>query len=64
MGRIKTKLIKRITYELLEENKGKFSDNFEENKKILVGKADISSKKVRNAIAGYLTRIVKNKEEE
>ena len=56
MGRIKTKLIKSKTRELIEENPDKFSKDFEENKKQLAETAKISSKKMRNAIAGYLVR--------
>ena len=56
MGKIKSRLIKR-TGEKLKENKIKFSENFEDNKKILGNK--MPSKKIRNRIAGYLTRIIK-----
>jgi len=63
MGRIKTKLIKRVTYQLLEEHRDKFKDNFEDNKKVLADLAEIQSKKIRNAIAGYITRLVKTKED-
>ena len=63
MGRIKTKLIKRVTYELLEEHRDKFKDNFEDNKKALGKLAEIPSKKIRNGVAGYITRLVKTKED-
>ncbi|MEX0920768.1 MAG: 30S ribosomal protein S17e [Candidatus Pacearchaeota archaeon] len=53
MGKIKSKLIKRTAKEL--QKKGiEFSEDFEENKKIL-GKT-MPSKKIRNQIAGFLTR--------
>jgi small subunit ribosomal protein S17e len=61
MGRIKTQLIKRTTLELLEENRDKFKENFEENKKIVAELANIPSKKLRNVIAGYATRLAKSK---
>jgi len=35
MGRIKTKLIKRLTFESVNISKDKFTTNFEENKKIV-----------------------------
>ena len=63
MGRIKTKLIKRNTYEILEANRDKFKESFDDNKKVLGTLAEIQSKKLRNAIAGYITRLVKTKEE-
>ena len=42
------------------ENQGAdFTTDFAENKKILNSKLNISSKKIRNVIAGYATRIKK-----
>ena len=61
MGRIKTTLIKRTAEKLFSENKEKFKKTFEENKKIVEELADIPSKKQRNVIAGYVTRLA-NKE--
>ena len=61
MGRIKTTLIKRTALELLERHPDSFKDNFEENKKIVDELAEIKTKKLRNSISGYITRIVKKK---
>ena len=61
MGRIKTAMIKRATFELLEKNI-EFTEKFEDNKKLL--KNEIPSKKVRNKIAGYLARLVRAKNSE
>jgi len=58
MGRIKSKLVKRTAHSLLKEE-NTFSDNFEDNKKIIVGLTP--SKKIRNKIAGYIARIKKQK---
>jgi small subunit ribosomal protein S17e len=63
LGRIKTKLIKRVTLKLFSQHKDEFKPDFEENKKIVARFADIPSKKIRNIIAGYLTRLVKQKQE-
>ena len=63
MGRIKTQLIKRITNKLVAEHREEFKEDFEENKKLVEQFADIPSKKLRNTIAGYVTRQVKEKEE-
>ena len=59
MGRIKTKLIKRTTLELYRENEDKFKGSFDENKKIVSELITTQSKKLRNAIAGYVTRLKK-----
>ncbi len=56
MGRIKTKLIKAKTREFMERYPDKYSASFEENKKSLGELAEIPSKKIRNAMAGYLVR--------
>lgn len=59
MGRIKTVLIKRVTEELVRRHKKEFKTDFDLNKKIVAKKADIKSKKLRNVIAGYVTRLIK-----
>ena len=56
MGKIKSKLVKRSAHELIKKGI-KFSENFDENKKIL-GKT-MPSKKIRNQMAGYLSRLKK-----
>ncbi|MBS3080796.1 30S ribosomal protein S17e [Candidatus Pacearchaeota archaeon] len=56
MGRIKSKLIKRTGLLLLNEENN-FSDKFEENKELL--RDSTPSKKMRNQIAGYITRKLK-----
>ena len=63
MGRIKTQLIKRVSAELFSKHKTDLKDNFSDNKQIVSQVTDIKSKKMRNTIAGYLTRLVKNQEE-
>lgn len=62
MGRIKTMLIKRVTNRLVREHVNEFAKTFEENKKIVVRFAEIPSKKLRNIIAGYVTRLIQSKE--
>ena len=62
MGRIKTTLVKRSAEEFLERYPDRFKNKFEENKEILNEIGDISSKKLRNKIAGYLARLNKVKE--
>jgi len=64
MGRIKTALIKRIGMKIVNKHSDKLKDNFEENKKLVEELTDIESKKLRNIIAGYVTRQVKTNKEE
>jgi len=63
MGRIKTQLIKRTTLKLVKAHRDEFKKDFNENKQIAEKYADIPSKKLRNIIAGYVTRLVKEKQE-
>ncbi len=60
MGRIKTLLIKRTTRKLIIKFPNKFKDNFEGNKKVLAKIKDLEmDKKIRNSVAGYITRLIK-----
>jgi len=63
VGRIKTMMIKRITNNLVAEHRDEFKKTFAENKVLLEQFADIPSKKLRNVIAGYVTRLMKEKKE-
>lgn len=62
MGRIKTKQIKRLTQRFIREHKGEISSDFTGNKKVVDQFAEIRSKKLRNTIAGYVTRLSKTEE--
>ena len=59
MGRIKTMLIKRVTNQLMDEHGENFTTEFDKNKELVEQYADIQSKKIRNVIAGYATRLKK-----
>ena len=45
---------------VLKDNKAKFGIDFNENKNVLDSLAAISSKSLRNRVAGYITRLLKN----
>ncbi|MBU2634309.1 MAG: 30S ribosomal protein S17e [Nanoarchaeota archaeon] len=59
MGRIRTKLIKRIAKNLVVKDRTKFTKDFEKNKKPVEKQANIPSKKLRNMITGYVTKLIK-----
>ena len=59
MGRIKTTLIKRLTQQLIKEHGNEFKKDFNANKEIIGKFMDVPSKKMRNLIAGYVTRLMK-----
>jgi small subunit ribosomal protein S17e len=45
---------------VLKDNKAKFGVDFNENKKMLDSLSTITSKALRNRVAGYITRLLKN----
>ena len=57
MGRIKTVPIKRITHRLMELHSNEFTNDFEKNKQLVNKLVDVKSKRLRNVIAGYITRL-------
>jgi small subunit ribosomal protein S17e len=61
MGRIRTQFVKRLGKELVQKNKESFKDNFEENKIIVGQLLTEPSKKVKNVVAGYVTKLVAKK---
>jgi small subunit ribosomal protein S17e len=63
MGRVRTTFIKRKSQEIYSQFREKFSDNFENNKKVLNEVVDIPSKQLRNKIAGAIVHLVKQSKE-
>ena len=51
--------IKKLSIEILETNKEKFSTDFRENKKILDEISIVRSKGLKNQLAGFITRFIK-----
>jgi small subunit ribosomal protein S17e len=56
--------IKRLSYEVLDEHKPKFGEDFADNKKVLDQIAIIRSKGLKNEIAGYITKFIKKENRE
>ena len=61
MGNIRTTFVKRISKELIETH-GDFTTDFETNKKLVSEYSTVSTKHLRNKIAGYITRLMKLQE--
>ncbi len=60
MGKVKTEQIKRLANELLTRFPQKFSNSFDENKRVVEELTQGTTIKVRNQIAGYITRAFSN----
>ena len=55
MGNIRTSFVKRLAKELIETHKGVFTTDFDQNKKLVMEYSTVSTKHLRNKIAGYVT---------
>jgi small subunit ribosomal protein S17e len=58
LGNVRPEKVKKIARELIRKYPDKFTVNFEENKRLLSSIAHIPSTRLRNSIAGYITRLV------
>lgn len=62
MGRIRPTYIKRVSIELLNKYPQAFNRDFENNKEMVNSLTDVYSVKMRNRIAGYITRYLSRPE--
>jgi small subunit ribosomal protein S17e len=56
LGKVKTEQVKRVGKELMERFPNKFTTNFDENKRLVDTLTQGTTTRVRNQIAGYITR--------
>lgn len=63
MGNIRQGFIKRVARELLDRYPNEFTADFEHNKRKVQELTNVTSKTIRNRIAGYLTKLVRMKQE-
>lgn len=57
MGKVRPETVKKAAREMVERYPDKFTTDFEENKRLLNALLEISSIRLRNRIAGYITRL-------
>jgi ribosomal protein S17E len=60
MGRVRGKTVRKYTLEVLKKDRGGFSSNYDANK-IELNKIIVASKTIRNKIAGFITKLAKDK---
>jgi len=58
LGKVKTDQVKRTGKELMRRFPEKFTTNFDENKKLVETLTQGTTTRVRNQIAGYVTRTI------
>jgi small subunit ribosomal protein S17e len=58
LGNVRSEKVKKIARELVRRYRSRFTADFEENKKTVETLINTPSKRLRNEIAGYVTRLV------
>lgn len=58
LGKVRSEHVKKVARELVELYPDKFSTDFQSNKKAVESLVHVSSAKLRNRIAGYITKLV------
>jgi small subunit ribosomal protein S17e len=56
LGKVKTEQIKRLAKELIKRFPDKFSTSFDDNKRMVSALTEGPTTRVRNQVAGYITR--------
>jgi len=59
MGKVRIGIVKRTARKLIATYPDLFTDDFEHNKKVVTELIETPSKKLRNQIAGYVTRLMR-----
>ena len=59
MGRVRTKTVKKAARQAIEKFYSKMSTDFHYNKRVLDDVAVIPTKRIRNKIAGYISRLMR-----
>ena len=62
MGKVRPLFIKRIARNLVRKYGERFKPDFEHNKRVVEELLELPSKRVRNRIAGYVTRLLRREE--
>jgi len=58
VGKVKTEQIKHLAKELISRYPNKFTTNFDDNKRMVDELTEGATTRVRNQVAGYITRTV------
>ncbi len=64
MGKVRPSSIKILCRILVAQYENHLSTDFEENKEFLTQVVEVPTKRLRNRVAGYITRLMKIKERE
>ena len=59
MGNVRPNHVKKLAWKLLERFPSRFNSDFENNKMMVDKFTDVTSTRIRNRVAGYVTHLVK-----
>ena len=62
MGRIKSTFVKSSAQKIYKKAEAEVSTDFDKNKEVVAKHAEVPSKRLRNSIVGYITRLAKKAE--
>lgn len=62
MGKVRSTLVKRTAKGVIKRFPERFSHDFEKNKKAVEELLEFPSKRMRNMVAGYVTRLLSGEE--
>jgi small subunit ribosomal protein S17e len=63
MGKVRPDHIKNLARKLIERFPRKFTEEFEANKEMVEKFTDVTSTKIRNRTAGYITHLIAIRED-
>ena len=64
MGKVRTVLVKRLSRELVDRYSDSFTTDFDQNKEVVDELLTNTTKRLRNRIAGYVTRLMVLRQDE
>ena len=57
VGKVRIAAVKKVARELVERYPDKFTTNYDSNKTVLADLVDAKTKRLRNRVVGYVTRL-------
>ncbi len=58
LGKVRTEKVKKVARELVRQHPNKFTADFKNNQELVKSLTIISTARLRNRIAGYITRLL------
>jgi small subunit ribosomal protein S17e len=62
MGKVRPHYIKKLARKLVKRFPNRFNSDFKNNKRMVIALTDVTSKRIRNQVAGYVTQLAKTKD--